>query len=486
MEQRIISRGDVYWVTVDDSVGGEQQTGRPALVVSAKAAGELNGTHTVAYLTTGGTASPFMPQVMVNRRKNRVLCNQIRTLDQSRFTSYLCTLTNDEMRRVTGALAGALCIPNYPGAVAESEESAESTEELRTELEMYKRMYERVLDQLVELRIEVDTAKRMVFVEDAVVEEPSEEPEPEEAEPPKIMKKTVELNSCDMNDLIDIGVNEDVAVRLIEGRPWKRVEEIRTVDGLTSMMYAVLSHVFTVEAEAEVEVPEVPTVKAVREYTWEEFKTLPESTQLLYLDYRRNTLGEKESDIARSFDVKAQAWYNFTNKHPALLRNGKKPQKTTTAEVVAVPDGAMVNINTATAKELSEKLGMPMKDAYSITGHRKKHGLFGDIEELILVNRFTKNKVEMYRDHICVVDAVEDVVVVEEPPQKITPAPVVKVNINTASQYELQQAGFTKAQAAKIRYSRNKDGPFREIEDLLEIDGIKKKDIRKLRDVLEV
>jgi competence ComEA-like helix-hairpin-helix protein len=162
----------------------------------------------------------------------------------------------------------------------------------------------------------------------------------------------------------------------------------------------------------------------------------------------------------------------------------KKPEPSTV--VCEIEPGVKLNINTATANDLMEKLGMKRDYAYAITGYRRKHGLFKDIEELLLAERFYKPAYERYKDYLTVTDEVA-----EEPPKpkmgmKTTPAPVVKYNVNAASAYELQQAGFNKNQAHKIVGSRKRNGPFYEIEDLLKIDGIKKKDIRKLRPVLEV
>ena len=494
MEERSINRGEVWWISVDDSVGGEQQTGRPVLVLSSDTLNQKHGVYVVAYMTSSKIAEPCRVPVRVNGLEKRVICNQIRTLDSARFTKYMCTLSNDELTRVLRAMAGVFQIPVSPGKIEYTESDDETIErrveitEAQVEATMYKRMYEKVLDQLVDLRIEMDMMRRR---ETAVVEEPEViEEQPEEVvepevieEPPKILGKAVEINTCEMEDLLGIGVNEDVAIRLIEGRPWKKVEDIRTVDGLTSMMFAVLKEVITVTV-AE---PPKPVVKAVKDYTWDEFKNLNEKLQLLYLDYHRNTLGEKEGQIAEHLGVKTQLLYNYTHKHPALLRGDPKPQKNPkkslfTLTEIEVPEGAMVNINTASAKELSAQLGMPMKDAYSITGHRNKHGLFGDIEELLLVNRFSQSKFEMYRDHICVKDVAPTVEVKRE----ITPTPVVKYNVNTASPHDLQKAGFNKTQAFKIVHTRKMKGPFYELDDLLDVDCIKKKDVRKLRDVLEV
>lgn len=494
MEERSINRGEVWWVSVDDSIGGEQQTGRPALVVSTNGTSAINNAYTVAYITKGGFASPVMPAVIYGGVKHRVLCNQLRTLDGSRFTKRVTTVSNTDMARISGALASALGL-QPPVKQEEVETPMVDDTDLQMELALYKRMYRKTLDQLVDLRIEMDMAKRMSVASEVIEEEPEvieeevveEEPPAVEPEPLRIFRKEVELNSCTIDDLQSIGINEDTAIRLIEGRPYKKVEDVRTVDGVTSMLYSLLRQV------AKVEPPVAAVVEVVetrREYTWEEFKKLPVSEQKEYLDYHRNELGEKESEIADGLSVKLATWYNYTSDRPVLRKTQIKREPT--AKVVTPVEGVKVNINTATAKELMEKLGMAKDYAYAITRHRKMHGLFGDIEELLLVDRFSKNKYEEYKEHLTVTD-----VVAEEQPEEpekpkspvgegITPAPVVKCNVNTASPFELQQAGFTKKQSFHIVHSRKNKGPFYDIDELSNVDGIKKKDIRKLRDVLEV
>lgn len=486
MEERTIKKGELYWINTSDAIGGEEKTGRPGVIISSNYSNERFSSVIIAYTTTTPKTGGIYPFTYASGIKSHVMCNQLRTIDKSRIEKYMGTLTEMEMSMVERGIRGALDI-KYGDLEDELQTYRDLADQQNVEIAMLRKQYQIVLDQLVEMKVEADIAKRMAVTQpklEVIEEQPAPEPEvvKEQPEPPRIMGKKVELNTCELDDLIGIGVNEDVGIRLIEGRPWKKVEDIRTVDGLTSMMYAVLKEIVTVTV-----VPEAPVVKSVKDYTWDEFKNLNEKLQLLFLDYHRNTLGEKETEIAAYFGVKPSALYCFTNKHPALLRNGQKPQKTplfTLAEV-QIPEGAMVNINTATAKEMSEQLGMPMKDAYSITGHRNKHGLFDDVEELLLVPRFTKNKFDMYREHICVTDEVPEVPKKPEG-QVFTPAPVVKYNVNTASVYELQKAGFTKTQAHKIAHSRKMKGPFYELDDLLEVESVKKKDIRKLRDVLEV
>lgn len=487
MKERTINRGEVWWISVDDSIGSEQQTGRPVLVLSGDALNQKHGVYVAAYLTSSKTPEACRPVVYINGQERRVICNQIRTLDRLRFTKYMCTLSNDEMTKVLRALSAVFQLPVAPGRIEYTEELEDNEEllDLRVERDMYKRMYASVLNQLVDLRIEMDMAKRVVAVEEEppvvevaeVVEEP--EPKPEVEEPPRILRKEVELNTCEMSDLLDIGVNEDVATRLIEGRPYKKIEDIRTVDGLTSMMYAVLSQVVKVVVVEEPPVVVVEEQPEVPEYTWDEFRKLPMSEQKKWVDYHRNELGEKETELAASLSVKVGTWYNHTSDNPELLRGGKKR---VAAKVAETPTGGKVNINTATAKEFMEKLGMSKDYAYAITRHRKQNGLFGEIEELLLVDRFSKNKYEEYKAYFTLTDEVVEEQ--PEPPKK--PEEPKKLDINLASRYELMQVGFNKTQAAKIVHSRKHKGPFRSIDDLLDVESVKQKDVRKLRDLLEV
>lgn len=58
--------------------------------------------------------------------------------------------------------------------------------------------------------------------------------------------------------------------------------------------------------------------------------------------------------------------------------------------------------------------------------------------------------------------------------------------MNTDNVYKLMEAGFSKTVAHRIVHHQKNCSPFRGIEELLEIDGVTYRDLRKLRDKLEV
>ena len=67
-----------------------------------------------------------------------------------------------------------------------------------------------------------------------------------------------------------------------------------------------------------------------------------------------------------------------------------------------VAGGEPVNINTASAEELHDKLGVSMSVAWSITGTRKRDGLYKSIEDLKNVPKFTEFQWSKCEGKVCV------------------------------------------------------------------------------------
>jgi DNA uptake protein ComE-like DNA-binding protein len=79
----------------------------------------------------------------------------------------------------------------------------------------------------------------------------------------------------------------------------------------------------------------------------------------------------------------------------------KKPVKLDPLETVE-PVEDKVNVNTASAVELSEKLGIDIIACYSITGPRKRDGLYKSIEEVKNCKKLGPRQWEKIKDRICV------------------------------------------------------------------------------------
>lgn len=74
----------------------------------------------------------------------------------------------------------------------------------------------------------------------------------------------------------------------------------------------------------------------------------------------------------------------------------------------------------------------------------------------------------------------------DQPAQEET-AEVAKININTASQTELQSLpGIGEVTAERIVTYRTDNGPFKTIDNIVKVKGIGKKSFEKIRDLIAV
>ena len=59
-------------------------------------------------------------------------------------------------------------------------------------------------------------------------------------------------------------------------------------------------------------------------------------------------------------------------------------------------DGVKGNVNTMSAKEISDRSGLPLTVAFGITGYRSKNGRFESLEDLLKTPRFTQHHLKKY------------------------------------------------------------------------------------------
>lgn len=321
-----IRRGEVYWVTVDDSVGDEIQTGRPAVVLSGNGANAGSNTVIVAFMTSSGAGKWSRVRVWLDGSYSQVCCDQIRTVDKSRLTSKKGFLSAEDMGRVTGAVANALCVPISSGERVVPKKDSEGLEKLTLERDMYKRMYEMVMDAFVKVRVTdaIEERTRAELESEAYfgsesVEKPEEKPEeePEEEEPEEEPEKP-DINTCTKTELVKLGISKTAAHSIVANRPYKSVSDLRTVPGVTKVAYRLIKGKVCCVVE-------------------------PEKVEL-----------------------------------PKL------------------------NLNTCTAKEIVDVLGVSKVYAYSLTGYRNRNGKYVSVEEVADVPHLPKNFLERFRDRLTV------------------------------------------------------------------------------------
>src|SRR5215212_1106453 len=99
-----ISRGQVYLVRLDPTLGSEIKKTRPCLVVSPDELNEHLRTVIVAPMTTGGQAYPWRVSCRFQGRNGFVATDQLRTVDIERLARRLGRLAPNSLAAVLSTL----------------------------------------------------------------------------------------------------------------------------------------------------------------------------------------------------------------------------------------------------------------------------------------------------------------------------------------------------------------------------------------------
>jgi mRNA interferase MazF len=100
-----MNRGEVYWANFPQSVGGEIQRGRPAVVVTNDAAiAALNRVQIVPL--TRNIERVFRGETLVTFQggRSKALATQIDTVDKSRLGRRMGGVSSGDMRRIEDAI----------------------------------------------------------------------------------------------------------------------------------------------------------------------------------------------------------------------------------------------------------------------------------------------------------------------------------------------------------------------------------------------
>lgn len=106
-----IYRGDIFYIqNTGYSTGSEQNSGRPAIVVSNDIGNEHAPVVSVVYLTTQEKNQQPTHVKVVCRQESTALCEQIYTVSKERIGDFIRTASDEEMRQIDTALAVSLGI----------------------------------------------------------------------------------------------------------------------------------------------------------------------------------------------------------------------------------------------------------------------------------------------------------------------------------------------------------------------------------------
>jgi len=107
-----MKRGEVWWVNFEPSVGSETRKIRPAVIVSNNSANtHLNRVQVVPLTSNTGKCYPSEAVVVFNNAENKVMADQIATVDKQRLQSMAGSISNKDMKLVERAIKVQLGLP---------------------------------------------------------------------------------------------------------------------------------------------------------------------------------------------------------------------------------------------------------------------------------------------------------------------------------------------------------------------------------------
>ncbi|WP_216595635.1 type II toxin-antitoxin system PemK/MazF family toxin [Myxosarcina sp. GI1] len=96
----MVSRGEVYLLNLDPTIGSEVQKTRPCLVVSPDEMNQYIRTVVIAPMTTKVRNYKSRAKINFDKRDGEVMLDQIRTIDKKRLIAKLGALSVKELKAV--------------------------------------------------------------------------------------------------------------------------------------------------------------------------------------------------------------------------------------------------------------------------------------------------------------------------------------------------------------------------------------------------
>ncbi|HKP52197.1 MAG TPA: type II toxin-antitoxin system PemK/MazF family toxin [Chloroflexia bacterium] len=100
-----MTRGEVWWINFDPSVGGEIQKRRPAVIISTDASNRyLNRLQVVPLTSKVSRLYPSEAYVMLNGKQHKALADQLTTVSKTRLLNLVGRLSGADITQVEHAI----------------------------------------------------------------------------------------------------------------------------------------------------------------------------------------------------------------------------------------------------------------------------------------------------------------------------------------------------------------------------------------------
>jgi mRNA interferase MazF len=102
------SRGDVFWASLDPTIGSELQKTRPVVVLSINPLNQARKTVVVVPLSTSAPAIEFLNVALKGGSVAR--CEHIRSIDKARLTDKIGSVSDADMQNIERGVSRILGI----------------------------------------------------------------------------------------------------------------------------------------------------------------------------------------------------------------------------------------------------------------------------------------------------------------------------------------------------------------------------------------
>ena len=103
--EKLIERGEVYWINFDPSVGGEIRKTRPAVILSKQhRQSHLNRLQVVPISSKIEKLYPAEAMILLNGEKRKAMADQLTTVSKLRLASRIGKLTEADLEQVEGVV----------------------------------------------------------------------------------------------------------------------------------------------------------------------------------------------------------------------------------------------------------------------------------------------------------------------------------------------------------------------------------------------
>ena len=396
MANGYIERGEIYKVRMDFGVGSEEGSYRPGVVVSNNSLNNTQSTVNVLYLSR--RMNRVRPQAeteldtMATGVPSYIMCHQIATIDKSRLSTMMGVLDNSDMRRVEDMLEDIYDL-GYTDDVALKEKDREieardavikekdeeiarlqaqivennkkhedDVQSYKAENAMWTGLYNKALDMVIDMKLSADLAKRTRPVEpvqpveqELLAEQKQPEPpkQPEAPKEPETTDSRVDINTCTITKLKNLGFSLPLSKKIVDCRPYKSLSDLKSVPGMKATQYRIME------------------------------------PKLCCIPVKPSIFVKDGPDLGYEVEPGDEAVPVVEPVAPV------EP-----AAPVEQPEVQKVNINTASAEEIHKALGLSMTVCYSITGVRKREGLYKSVNDLLNVPRFAQSHLDKFGDRM--------------------------------------------------------------------------------------